>query len=406
MPLEQIPRHVGQHVVYQTIADQGTYAVPAITSEHLATTMKANAVVADHVYVSASHVFSSRVTFEAMEACAPLAESGSIIVGLRNDCRDFHEFAEYVLSSREQEEVGATPEEVLQRAKGLDRLVTKVHRWRPRKSQPRFQQAIVGVLRNPHSLLRSRLEHSSEGNIDRLACEIEALDSPLATRRKILELARRHTPADTEPIMREANLVYYGVGATGSNLVPDLDSHHFHDLIAGARWRATPPVSLTSSDALNVILDAFEVSERLMMHLTPSALARFASDNPTLLSSFREKWWLTIENATAEAQALRADVSSTILEALKEAAFSETLTGENYRKAARGISLSSFVVGTAALAAMDSLAVGLFSYLLGLASAGAALESVERDITKGPFRLLSTSLANLSKVERASADGT
>lgn len=401
MPLEQIQRHINQRIVYHTSADQGSFGVPELSSDELAASIRTNAIIADHVYLSASHVFTSPVTFEAMEKCASLAECGSVIVGLRNDCNDFYDFANYVLDSPDYQEAGLTRDQIMERAKWLDALVTKVHRWQPLKSQPRFRQALISVLGNPQSLVRSRMTNTSEQELRSLVSRLTAMDPVNATRRNLLTLAQEFAPKDTAPIMREANLIYYAIGSTGSDLVPDLDALHFSDFHGGVRRAFAPPIGLSTPDAFNVVLDAFEISGSLMQRLTPDTLAKFLSDHPSLIRSFREKWWRTVDAATGQAVALGDSPSAEILDALKEAAHDETRKVHSYEKVALGITLSSLMLGAVALCSMTSPELGIFAYLVTLISACAEHPSIKGDISNGPFRLVSSRLATMSKVERA-----
>ena len=82
------------YTIYCTDADSIHHSLNSIQASELLRQVKICSLLGKHVYVSGGHIFENPETTKLLLDNPALLESGIIVIGLRDDCRDFTDLLE------------------------------------------------------------------------------------------------------------------------------------------------------------------------------------------------------------------------------------------------------------------------------------------------------------------------
>jgi hypothetical protein len=386
MRLKQITPDSLDPTIYCTIADQGETATHRVTVPWLANALKVDSILGQHVYVSASHLFSSDTTPRALERVAPLVEVGAIVLGLRKDCADLLDFAELFLESRAGTARSESSEAIRARAKRLNHLFKYMIRWSPPAQQELLQESLLQTLANPESIVRRRLRGISRHTIDDLSRHIADTPVDLMSRRRVGQIALRCLDLRGEVLMREVNTLYYSIGASAEGLVPNIHRLYFDDIRDGANKSLRTTTHQSSVDAFREYLRAFSLSTTMIRSLTPIALAELRDEHASVMKGLRRKWW---EIVTARAEG-DPSTSHAFSDLLQNAILKEKRSISGYEHATKVVAVGSFLISLASFP--GNATVAAISAGVSLLSALSGSRRVKERATKSYLHVLSTYL--------------
>jgi len=383
-------------MVYCARADQGESVIERVSEQELSASLKVNALLAEHVYVSAGHLLASAAPLKVLESLAPLTESGAVVLGLREDCTDVHSFAEAFLDNRR---LGARSDEgriIRERARRAEALLTSAVRWSPASSQKKFKESLLANIENPRSALRRRLTATRSAAITEFREALVDTPEEGISRRRLRKLACRYMPHRVRAIMREVNLLYYMVGSLRAGLVPDLLPAYFDEVTRAART-SPPKFGAQQYEAFHDLLDALVLPSDVVTRLSTEAIVKIRTAYHAEVYHFRKKWWAALERAHGKAD------DQPIHEVLREVLAEEGRGLRRYERVCRGISVASLFVSLASLAPEPTLAA--LSFAVSLLSSALESDAIKHGVVRPHLHVLGTRLCR-SAAAGASRCGT
>lgn len=392
--MKEVPSNPENTNIYCTAADSTLHARCGLQREDLLRQIKVSALLGEHVYVSAGHVYENPETLAALEADPVVLASGIVAVGLRSDCRDFADLAEL----RRIE--GKTPTDADHRATALlNRECAAIIRWHPSNNQPLYKRALLAELSESRSTLRRRMTAIKRQSLTSLIHEIELLESDQVRRSVLSDLARRHIPHRHAVFMEAVNLFYYAIGSKDKNLIPYLRSGPY-DHLRALHSLVTPrnDEHATLDECFASVMKELLLPEDVLMGLPVARLAVFRDEHRDLLDRFRRKWWSIVSLASASPQA-QDNLAEQVRDALIEQAHSEAKRLHIYHRTSGVLGVSSLLMSFVGMIPDPTLA-GL-SLLLSVGSFAADRGPIKHRIAATPFAALSSAIRSARETEIA-----
>lgn len=362
--MKNITAEPDDFIIYCTDADSAEHSLRSVSEADLLRQLKVCSWLGRHVYVSAGHVYENPATARVLRDNPDLLRSALVVLGLRDDCRDFNDLLDLRASqgkknTAEDRELSAY----------LDTATTAVMRWTTAATQTRFRHFLLQSIRDSGSILRRRLHGVRKAAIRDFEAELAGLVEEDVTRTLLQRLARKHTGRHNA-IMREANLLYYAAGST--DRVLQLSTSLFSDLRVGYFESLKPPYSTLPLDELLMrVFRERKVPAEMVTDFSVPALIEFREKYARQLRRFRCKWWRTIsdigrgEYADGALEGGEEEIAALVAEFQREQRAIRA-----YDKAARWVNVSSLVLSAASIAAGP--VVSALSFFLSLSLACAA----------------------------------
>ena len=377
-----IPESFADYNIYCTSADGGRDAVAPVPETTFLRELKTSTILGKHIYISAGHIFNAEHTRLVLTRYPEFLESGTVAVGLREDCRDFQDLYALRADARRS---GDKSEKNL--ADWLDTHTAAMMRWHPSGEQPLFRSSLLHSLENPRSLLRRRLTGTKKANIQELAKAIEDLDTDQITRTQLRECAMKHIPKRVRAFILEVNALYYTIGAYDKQLVPHYSPLLFSDVVEGVISSTTRQLhSRRSGDMFSGVTKALLFPDNILDDLPVANLIVFRNRNAALLRGFRNKWW----DAVGESEVNGHVDSSEIVQHLADIARQELRRANRYDTVSQTVAVTSLGVSAASLVPEPTIA-GL-SFLISTLSYALSRESARRRLIDTRFLSLCTAL--------------
>jgi hypothetical protein len=386
---DEIKTDGDKYIIYCVAADQGRNTWHRISATSVVQSIKQNAILGEHIYISAGHILSSDQTYEILASNPVLLESGIVTVGLRDDCADMKTLAHQAIDKYQGKLDASDRKTISDRAIIIDNLCTNVVRWKPSVEQQLFKSSILASLTNPDSLLRRRLTTIGKADLNSFSKAIADMDVSIVSRGNLESCARKWIPRRTRAFMREANLLYYTIGAFDANLVPDLPSIYFDDMIKGVRESTYHSDIYSGKEVFSELMDVLVLPTNILDRLSFESIAELREFNWNELDAFREKWWKIMRTGDAQANSHRYD-TKIVKELIYDAIYKERSRSETYEEANQVVGTASLFIALISLAPDPTIAA--LSFVVSLASYIASKSKVKSAIVKDHFHVLSTKL--------------
>ena len=377
------------YTIYCTDADSIHHSLNSIQASELLRQVKICSLLGKHVYVSGGHIFENPETTKLLLDNPALLESGIIVIGLRDDCRDFTDLLEM------QSSLG---KKLLVNDKTLPNFLNEktsfIMRWYAPQTQPRFKDCIVASISNPQSTLRKRLRYrTSQSSIRELEKEIAELDPGQVTREILQQLIAKHIPRGHKAFMSEVNLLYYIAGS--SDRIPHLNYSLFDDLSKGYINSLDHKLCPIPADKLfSRLLKETLVCEELIDQMTIRDLIGFREKNSGLITRFRAKWWSTFKIQGRDSYDVAEYCDFQELQSLiVDEILKEKIRLKKYNRFEKPVDILSIAIDLASI-----LAGPVLSAIAFIVSGGAS--STQKDSIKN--RVLKTHFIALASCLRAS----
>ena len=394
--MKNITAEPDDFIIYCTDADSAEHSLRSVSEADLLRQLKLCSWLGRHVYVSAGHVYENPATAQVLRDNPDLLRSALVVLGLRDDCRDFNDLLDLRASQGKKNTAEDRELSVY-----LDTATTAVMRWTTAATQTRFRHFLLQSIRDSGSILRRRLHGVRKTAIANLEAELAGLAEEEVTRTVLQHLARKYTGRHNA-IIREANLLYYAAGST--DRVLQLSTPLFSDLRVGYFESLRPAYSKLPLDELLMrVFREMRVPAEMVTDLSVPALIEFREKYARQLRRFRCKWWSSISevgrtgHASGEAESAEEEIAALVGEFHREQHAIRA-----YDQAARWVNVSSLAVSAASIVAAP--VVSALSFFLSLVAYAAGNETVKHSILGTHLTALTTCLQRHHRGDIAPAD--
>lgn len=373
--------------IYCTDADSINHNLSCAKAEKLLQQIKVCSLLGKHVYISGGHIYENPETARLLLGNPELLESGIVVLGLRDECRDFQDLFDLQMSHGKN--ILLTHADI---PKFLNAKTSVIMRWSAPDTQPRFKQIIQKSIEDTNSILRRRLRVGVKKTaIKNLIDEIEALPPENVTRETIQNLVRNHIPHRCKAFMSEVNLLYYITGST--DLIPHLSQSLFSDLKHGYLESLDyDKYPIPAEDLFSNLLKTAFISDQVIDQLSITTLVEFREKYSKLLRQFRRKWWSTVGVGDPCIDAtLSTESTGEIQSLLKEEILRETKKIKTYKKITHSIGISSLIISGASLFAANPV-IGAISFLISCGAFAAEADPLKNAVLRAPLTAFTTNL--------------
>ena len=372
--------------IYCTDADSIHHSLNSVKASELLRQIKICSLLGKHVYISGGHIFENSETVKLLRNNPLLLQSGIVVIGLRDDCRDFDDL--FDMQKSLGKDLLINSKDV---PKFLDNNTSFIMRWSAPQTQPRFKEFLLTSVGNPQSTLRKRLRYRVPHScIRELEKELDELDPKNVTREALQRLVAKHIPRGHKAFMHEVNLLYYIAGS--SDRIPHLSNSLFEDLSKGYINSLDHQQCPVPADKLfSSLLKETLVCEEVIDQMNINDLVLFREQHTGLIKRFRNKWWSTF--GLNEQSASKIGDSYDILELQSlviEEVFKEKKKLLKYSKTEKPIGISSLAIDCASVFAGP--VTSAISFLMSKGASGSQKDALKHRFLKTHFVALTSRL--------------